>query len=324
MKKNILILLASLLAFSLSSCKEQKDNDAVLRIGYLPITDCLPIYVAQEIGLFEKHGLKVDLMMASGGPEVFKELEAGAIDIGFSNVVTLIKQVNAGKAYQSVFGTTLEAEGHMTHAIVCRANEDIKFETANFAINALNNIEELMLLNHFKSQGLGIESSIEKQFKVVPFPQMLAALQNKEVDYACIVEPWITIAQKDPDYFKVIGNYYPVAKDDPALVATYVATKKTISEKKVMVNKFIDVMTEATDFIHNNETAARSFMLKYIKLPEELVTKVAIPKYGKSIEQKEWDKLIKIIYQPDLNINNAFLPKPEHKILFDDIRYRNE
>ncbi len=32
-----------------------------LRVGFLPENDCAPIIVAQELGLFEKHGLAVEL-----------------------------------------------------------------------------------------------------------------------------------------------------------------------------------------------------------------------------------------------------------------------
>jgi len=150
---------------------------------------------------------------------------------------------------------------------------------------------------------------------------MLAALQNKEVDYACIVEPWITLARKDTQNFKVIGNYYPVSGSSPALVASYVATQKTIQGKKVLVDKFIAAMEEATDFIIKDEKTARKFLLKYIKLSDSLVNEVAMPEFGTSIKDSEWDKIIHIIYQPEFNINKAFLPKPENKVSIENVRY---
>lgn len=313
--------LLALWALILCSCGNQPDKDKVLRLGYLPITDCLPVYIAQEKGLFEKHGLKVSLTAANGGPEIFKELEAGAIDIGFSNVVSLIKQVNAGRAFQSVFGSTLESETHMTHAIVSRANETQPLGASRFSLNGLNSLEELMLLNYLKNKEVEINAHLETQFKVMPFPQMLAALKNKEIDYACIVEPWITIAAQDEKNFKVVENYYPTENSGKALVATYVAKKEMIIEKEAMIKQFIAAMEEATDFLIKEEATARELMLKYIKLPEDLVYQIQIPEFGLNMEEPEWNKVIEVIYNPEFNFNHIFLQKPENKIQLKDVRY---
>src|ERR1035437_2857838 len=146
--KTVMVIVVSIIL--LSSCKEKSK---LINIGYLPIAECLPLYVAKEKGFFEKYGLEVELVSEPNGPTVFKELDAGAIAIGFSNVVALIKQTNAGKSYNSIFGATYETISNTNHSIFGRMNDKIAFDKAIFGINAHKNIEELMLLSYLNSKG---------------------------------------------------------------------------------------------------------------------------------------------------------------------------
>src|SRR5882672_4939688 len=41
-------------------------NSRPLRLGFVPLCDCAPLVMAQELGLFEKHGLRVHLSREPG------------------------------------------------------------------------------------------------------------------------------------------------------------------------------------------------------------------------------------------------------------------
>ena len=54
---------------------------AVIRIGFVPLCDCAPVVMAHELGLFEAHGLRVELSREVGWATirdkiVLRELEA--------------------------------------------------------------------------------------------------------------------------------------------------------------------------------------------------------------------------------------------------------
>jgi NitT/TauT family transport system substrate-binding protein len=53
---------------------------ATIRIAGLPILDTLPMYVAQQEGLFDKHGVKVELIPASSAPNRDQLITAGQAD----------------------------------------------------------------------------------------------------------------------------------------------------------------------------------------------------------------------------------------------------
>lgn len=70
-----------LVLFFLSACAPTKPAEIVtIRVALLPILDGLPIVVAQQEGLFEKHNVKVEILPVSSGPERDQMVAAGQAD----------------------------------------------------------------------------------------------------------------------------------------------------------------------------------------------------------------------------------------------------
>ena len=55
-----------------------------LRVAYIPVLDCLQLYVAKEKGFFKDEGLELELRAVPSGPVIQTLLEAGEIDVGWS------------------------------------------------------------------------------------------------------------------------------------------------------------------------------------------------------------------------------------------------
>lgn len=68
-----------------------------IRLGYVPLNDCAPLAVAQEMGLFEKHGLNVSLHRELGWATIRDSLFYGDLDAA---------QSIAGIAFALGFGLT--------------------------------------------------------------------------------------------------------------------------------------------------------------------------------------------------------------------------
>ncbi len=51
-----------------------------VRIGYIPLADCAPLLLAQEHGLFAKHGVKVELSCEVGWATIREKLLYGQVD----------------------------------------------------------------------------------------------------------------------------------------------------------------------------------------------------------------------------------------------------
>ena len=67
------------LGLILSACGSPA-KPATLKIAVLPIIDTLPMYVAQQEGLFAKHGVNVEFVPVASAPERDQLLAAGQAD----------------------------------------------------------------------------------------------------------------------------------------------------------------------------------------------------------------------------------------------------
>src|SRR5690554_5497945 len=55
-----------------------------LKVGVIPIIDTAPIYMARENGIFEEHGLEVELVEGQTGAAAVAAITSGELDFGFA------------------------------------------------------------------------------------------------------------------------------------------------------------------------------------------------------------------------------------------------
>ena len=88
MRNKIVSILLSLI-FLFTACTSPAEP-ANLKIAVLPIIDTLPMYVAQQEGLFTKHGVNVEFVPVASAPERDQILAAGQADGTIHQTLPLI------------------------------------------------------------------------------------------------------------------------------------------------------------------------------------------------------------------------------------------
>src|SRR5882762_1141512 len=73
---------------------KRRSSGAPLRVGYVPLNDAAPILMAHELGLFEKHGLEVELSREVGWATIrdkvlYRDLDAAHAVAGLVFTCTL-------------------------------------------------------------------------------------------------------------------------------------------------------------------------------------------------------------------------------------------
>src|ERR1051325_2786213 len=85
----------------LSACAPQPKTVKTLKIAVLPIIDTLPMYVAQQEGLFAKQGVNVEFVPVASAPERDQLLAAGGAD-GTINETLAVMLFNREKTQMQV------------------------------------------------------------------------------------------------------------------------------------------------------------------------------------------------------------------------------
>ena len=249
-----------------------------LRVGFIPVTHCLPLYVAADRGYFVNEGLDVEMTPLAGGARILEALAAGAIDVGFSNVVSPMLGRAQGFPFVAFTGGPVEDPEHRDHALLVSLDSELQsiadLSGKVVAINTRRNIDHLMLLLLLESHGLE-ENAIT--LVEVPFPRMLAALQSGSVDVIAAAEPFIEIGLATSEVRILSWNYTDVR--DETFVAAYVTTDETIASREPHLVAFARAISAATDDIRTDPSGVRRILADHTALTPAIATEVRLPRF---------------------------------------------
>lgn len=195
-----------------------------LTVGFIPLTDCAPIVIAQELGYFGVEGLNVALSREASWATLRDKVTLGILDAahmlapvplaatlglsGFARpMVTALSlgiNGNAITVSNTLFSRMLEAD---FNAAVDPANSSVALkkvidtdrregrEPMTFAMVfpfSMHNYE----LRYWLACG-GIDPDRDVKLVVVPPPQMVANLRAGTIDGCCVGEPWNLLASAE-------------------------------------------------------------------------------------------------------------------------------
>src|SRR5215217_4166793 len=74
------VLVPTLLVLLTSSAPIKVEEKEVIRLGIIPLTDCAPIVMAKELGLFAKYGVNVEVSKEASWANVRDKILTGELD----------------------------------------------------------------------------------------------------------------------------------------------------------------------------------------------------------------------------------------------------
>src|SRR5699024_9311694 len=139
---------------SSNDATEGTDGDLTpVEVGVIPIGDVASIYVGQQEGIFEEHGIDLTLTQAQGGAAIVPGVQSGDLDFGYSNVTSLVMARSQGLPIQIV-ATGPQTTGSTDDdfaAVMVAPDSGIEsvtdLEGKTLAVNTLNNIIDSVLLS---------------------------------------------------------------------------------------------------------------------------------------------------------------------------------
>lgn len=266
-----------------------------IKLGYIPIADCAQLYIAQENGFFKEEGLDIELIKFSGGAKILEALAGNSIDIGFSNVVSLILARNAGLDFQVIASGVTFDKTHQASGLMVLNESNINtlqdLEGKTIAINTKKNIVELFIIEYLKKNNVNTKLI---NFVEIPFPQMLQVLESKQVDAIATVEPFVSFGQQNKDK-KVLGHFFSETMDGVE-VANYDASYTWINKNLNTVKSFRRALNKASEFSKSHPKELRASIVKYTKLEEKNAKLVKLPAYNSSINKRSLSEVNKMVY----------------------------
>ena len=190
-----------------------------LKVGFIPIIDCAPIILAEELGSYERQGLEVEIRREVSWANVRDKLALGVLDashilaplplalslgidsvrVPMINAMTLQVNGNALTLSQALWHEMEEAAPDLIGAghapLVARALAAVvaKRAVAGAPRIVLASVFPYSVQNYMVRQWLasgGLDPDRDVRLTVVPPPHTVAHLSAKVIDGYCVGEPW--------------------------------------------------------------------------------------------------------------------------------------
>jgi NitT/TauT family transport system substrate-binding protein len=260
----------------------------------IPIGDVAPIYLGKEKGFFDEMKINLTLDTAAGGANIIPGVAAGQFQFGISNVPSvLIAQTSDVPIKVIAPGSGVAVAGADFNGFVVKdpaytSPKDLAGKKV--AANTLKGIVELGIRKLVDEDG-GDGKSVE--VIAVPFPEMIAALDNDQVDAIFIVEPFLSAAKAKG--WRVIGD---LAQLDPdMLVSVYITSAQLAETNPNLVARFQAALKKSHEYAQANQDEARDAVGLYTQIPAEVRAGMTLTSWPSEINVDSLNYLADLIVE---------------------------
>lgn len=319
MKKGLLKTLAvgavALLGLTACGSGDTKDNNAgadgevtKVTVGVLSIAPSVAMEYGIKEGIFEKHGLEVELQTGQGGAAMLPAVSTGQMEFAVGNPLSVLTAADKGMDMRIVTGySNSKAEGDDINGVVVRKDSNIKewkdLEGKTTAVNAVKTQGDLTIMASAEKAGA---DPAKLNFSELGFQDMPAQLERGNMDAIWVPEPILAMALADEDN-ELLG--YPNQEAIPGMPTMVTFTSgKYAEENPEVITKFKEAMAEVLEQAQENNQDARAMLPDFVKMDAELAENMNMEDWDATLPEEQITKLGEFAVQydflngePDLN-----------------------
>lgn len=264
-----------LLSIFLSACAPKPNDKTLLRFAVLPILDSLPMYVAQQEGLFEKYNLDVELVPVSSGPERDQLVAANQIDGMINEVLTTILNNRSRKNVVIVrFARTATADTPLFSIVASSQSgitqvEDLKGQKIG--------ISEGTVIAYLTDRMLQREGFTQQEIVTVAVPKIpdrVTLINNGELPAGTMPEPVSSLLVLQGATVVLADNKYPDYSH-----STIAFRNAYLESNSEAVKNFLAAIEEAVTEINADPAKWEATLIENNILPPPLQGNFEVPRF---------------------------------------------
>lgn len=235
-----------------------------------PVDSAAEVFFAKEMGFFAEHGLDVDIQPGTNGSAMASAVASDAVDIGYSDLVTLAKAYLKGIPFVAIAPAALWTSTAPVAGLVVLSTSPIKnakdLSGKVIAIPGLATLAEYSPRAWIDQNG-GDSSSVK--FIEMPYSAMPAALTAERIDSAYISEPFLAVVKNN---VRILGYAHnAVAKQ--FLQSAWFTTPQWARDHQDAVKRFAAAMRETAVWANQKRNQAKSaeILAKYTKIDPAVI-----------------------------------------------------
>src|SRR5919106_548184 len=301
--------------FSLSIDGEAGDKVNLAYVSDSPASSAA-YWVANDAGLFKKHGLDVDMLFINGSTRSVQSLVAG--DLNFAGAVgtSAMNGRMAGGDLAIINGLVNTLPYYLIGKPEIRSPEDLKGRSA--ATHIPGTSADFALRLALKRFGIPYESI--KAVMVGGAPARVAAVTSRQVDFAVVTEPGKIKAEKSG--LKMILDMAKL--NIPFQFTCTVTTREMIRKNPAAVQRMVRAMAEAVHYYKHHEPEVIKIMQKHTRGQSRSILEGAYDAYKELFVEDTYPTLEGL--KNTLEVQSSWDPKAARAKVDDfvDLRFVNE
>jgi len=327
------ILPTILIALLLSACQTKSTEDknqqlpttsieesslvgsAMIRIVVLPLIDTLPMYVAEQEGIFAKYGLNVEFIPVASAPERDQILQAGQADATVNEILSDMFFNKNGIQMQVVRYAHMASLKAAHFYILASAKSGI------LAVDDLQNVEigisEGTIIEYVTDRLLQTQGFSSEEIKTLAVPKMpdrMALLASGELKAGVLPDPLAALSVQQGAVIILDDSQYP---SFGASVISF--SKKFIDQNPTTVKSFLAAIEEATVMLNSNPEKYANLLSEKQLVPNPLLSTYVVPEFPLAgiTSENEWNDVLAWATEKGLltvnipysdSVNATFLP----------------
>jgi NitT/TauT family transport system substrate-binding protein len=246
-----------------------------ITVDAVPTSDEAGLYIAKDLGYFQREGLTVNIAPVGGGELAIPDLNDGKAQLAAGNYVSFIQAQITRKA-----NLRLIADGSLmqpgNQALYVMPNSKLTTVTslvahhAKIGVNTQNNIGTVLIGSLLQDTGyqLGSVHLIAPRPPGNPFLTLLSWLKSGAVDAAWLPDPFATDAEQEYGAVRIADFDSGSLQDFP--IGVYVGTTHWVQTHPNTVAAFLHALQQAQQVADVNRAQVEAALVKETLLPNKI------------------------------------------------------
>lgn len=264
---------------SMVSCRSEiqtiHDNDStVLTIAVLPTLDCLPLYVADSLGLFDSLGVDIRLLTYEAAMDADTAFQRGWANGCVTDLVKAITWRSAGDSIRVILCGDVNLSVVTAHTARIREVKSLKEKVIGVTRNSVVDYTvDQMLATH----GMIPKDLNRPQINNIFLRQRM--VDQNQYDGALLPEPYASLSVAHGA--KRILTSADLPHTNPILAITF--RDSLLRTRRTDLLKIIKAYDLAIDYINTNRTNTSNGLLRFLPLSETVPDSIyEVPTFRKS------------------------------------------
>lgn len=277
-------------------------EDDVIRLGFIPLTDCSPIVMAKELGLFKKYGVNVEVSKEASWANVRDKILTGELDGAhclFSMPFSVYTGVGGKAGSEMKIAMVLNNNGQaitlskefcgkvgfrQTNKVAPVVDNRIKSgKEVTFAMTFPGGTHDIWLRYWLAAANVNQRTS---KIITIPPPQMVANMKVGNMDGFCVGEPWNGVAVKQNIGFTEISTQ-DIWEHHPE--KALVVNKKFSESRREDLKKVMKAVLEACKWLDNRANRKKAAevigKIPYVNAPADVIEARLMGDYNLGCDQ---------------------------------------